>query len=199
MENRTRLQTGRIPPKSFATSFAEWYDDRMSELSRESTGTPIWWQYGASDHRRRPTGSARNCRSSGCYPRWRVPSLVTSGKPIWAQAQLLYWQRQCLNYEQPPRHVAFEEAGDMSSATERAALARLSRQPGLPRFTVLRSMAYQCGSTISVRQTVPGYAVRPGFKSHTSRRFHLSVPSPSSQPRRKWPSDLDRPSRRMGP
>jgi hypothetical protein len=55
-------------------------------------------------------------------------SAVYFRKTIWAQARLLYWQRQCMNYGQPPGHVACEAVGADAPASEKAARdARFSR------------------------------------------------------------------------
>jgi hypothetical protein len=51
-------------------------------------------------------------------------------KPIWAQARLLYWQRQCMNYEEPPGHVAYLQVGGEIPATDRAELTALGQHPG---------------------------------------------------------------------
>jgi hypothetical protein len=57
-------------------------------------------------------------------------TIIRFRDPIWTQARILYWQRQCMNYEAPLGHVACEELGDDAPFSEKAAVALLLQQGG---------------------------------------------------------------------
>jgi hypothetical protein len=105
-------------------------EETLEHALRETPPTPLRLHYAAGGRRLR---------------RWvlRVlAALVVLGtatgavyfrKPIWAQTQLLYWQQQCMNYEEPPDHIAYLQVGGEAPATDKAELAALTRHDGYAR------------------------------------------------------------------
>jgi hypothetical protein len=97
----------------------------MPESLAEDSPQPHGLQY-AADGRRK-----RRWLRRGSVVLVLATAFVTANyfhRPIWTQVQILYWQRQCLNYDEPPGHVACEEVADNSVASEKAAVAALLRQ-----------------------------------------------------------------------
>lgn len=74
-------------------------------------------------------------------------SAVYFRKPVWAQGQLLYWQRQCMTYEEAPDHIAYMQVGNTAPAREKGALAALGQHAGYALY-VPRSIEFGPGCLI---------------------------------------------------
>jgi hypothetical protein len=50
-------------------------------------------------------------------------------KPVLAQARLLYWQRRCMNYEEPPGHAAYVHLDPRAPESEKRAFTVFRQDP----------------------------------------------------------------------